>query len=218
MTTTAPPRSTTPPAPQPSTKAPVWAKALLVLFVLLLVVSAAFAGLTIGRVVGATETRDVQVIRSITREEQIILVSAGITDVVEERGDRFNVFGLFELPGSERTLLARYDVDAKFGIEGKAVGITKTGENAYLISVPAFRFLGYENPDLSVANEENGILSWTTPEIDESEVFERLLSDEAVATHIDGFRPVLEVQAQTFYSSIIASIDPEITLEFEFAQ
>lgn len=218
MTTTATPPRTTTPMPQPITKAPLWAKVLLVLFVLLLVVAAAFAGLAMGRYLGSSETRDTQVLRSVTSEEQVILVTAGITEVVEEQGDRFNVLGLFELPGSERTLLARYEVDAKFGIEGKDVGITRTGDNAYLISIPAFTFLGYGNPDLTVASEENGLLSWTTPEIDKSEVFERVLSEEAVATHIDGFRPVLEEQARTFYSSIIASIDPDITLEFEFAR
>jgi hypothetical protein len=219
MTTTAtPPRPTTTSAPEAITKTPRWAKALLVLFVLLLVAGAMFAGLAMGRFLGATETRDTQVIRSVTTEEQVILVSAGITDLIEEQGDRFDVFGLFELPGSERTMLLRYDVDAKFGIEGKDVSIRKTGDRAYLISIPAFAYLGYENPEISVAKEENGILSWTTPEIDKAEVFERVLSEEAVSTHIDGFRPVLEAQARTFYSGIITSIDPDITLEFEFAR
>lgn len=218
MTITATPPQTTTPAFGATTKTPVWAKALLVLFVLLLIAAAALAGLAAGRLLGATETRDTQVIRSITKEEQVILVSAGITDVLEEQGDRFEVFGLFELPGSERTMLVRYDVDAKFGIEGEDVSIAKTGDRAYLISIPEFTYLGYENPEFSVAKEENGVLSWTTPEIDKSEVFERILSDDAKATHIEGFRPVLEAQARTFYSSIITSIDPDVTLEFEFAE
>jgi hypothetical protein len=218
MTITATPPQTTTPAPQPIKKTPLWAKVLLGFFVLLIVAGAAVAGLAAGWFLGATETRDTQVIRSITREEEVILVSAGMTDVIEEQRDAFNVFGLFDLPGSERSLLVRYDVDAKFGIEGKDVSITKTGDDAYLISIPAFTYLGYGNPDITVAKEENGILSWTTPEIDKTAVFERLLSEEAIATHIDGFRPVLETQARTFYSSIITSIDPGITLEFEFAQ
>lgn len=218
MTTTATPPQSTTFATNETKRAPLWAKVLLVFFVLLLIAGAAFAGLAAGRLLGATESRDTQVIRSITKEEQIILVSAGLTDVVEEQGDRFDVFGLFELPGSERTMLVRYEVDAKFGIEGKDVRIRKTGDSAYLISIPAITYLGYENPDLTVAKEENGILSWTTPEIDKSEVFERLLGEEAVATHIDGFRPVLEDQARTFYSSIITSIDPDVVLEFEFAR
>jgi hypothetical protein len=218
MTTTATPPPFTANAPHPAKKTPWWAKALIVLFVLLLVAVAAFAGLTVGKFLGATETRDTQVIRSITRAEQVILVTAGITDVMEERGDGLNVFGLFELPGSERALLLRYEFDAKFGIEGKDVKFSTIGDNAYLISIPAFTFLGYENPDLSVAKEENGLLSWTTPEIDKLEVIEKVLTEEAVATHIDGLRPVLEEQARSFYTSIITSIDPDVTLEFEFTQ
>ena len=196
----------------------MWAKILLVGFVLLLIAAAAVAGLTAGRFLGATESRDTQVIRSITREEQVVLLTAGITDVMQERGDGLDVFGLFTLPGSERAMLLRYEFDAKFGIEGGEVSITKTGDDAYVISIPRFVFLGYENPDVSVANEENGILSWTTPEIDKAEVVETVLSAAAVDSHIDGFRPVLEEQARAFYGGIITAIDPAITLEFEFAQ
>jgi hypothetical protein len=113
-------------------------------------------------------------------------------------------------------VLVRYEYDAKFGIEGKDVEITKTGDNAYLITIPEFIYLGYANPDLSVASEENGLLSWTTPEIDTTEVFEELLSEQAVAQHVDGIRLTLEEQAELFYSKIVTAIDPKITLEFAF--
>ncbi|WP_157421538.1 hypothetical protein [Agromyces sp. Leaf222] len=218
MTTTATPPRPTLPASQPVKKTPWWAKALLVLFVLLLVAGAAFAGLTAGRFLGATESRDTQVIRSITTEEQVILLTAGMADVKTERGEKYKLLGLFELPGSERALFLRYEFDAKFGIEGKDVRISKTGDNAYLISIPAFTFLGYENPDVSLAKEENGLLSWTTPEIDKFEVIEEVLTEEGVDTHIEGIRPLLEDQARSFYTSIITSIDPDVTLEFEFTK
>ncbi|WP_210479888.1 hypothetical protein [Naasia sp. SYSU D00948] len=217
MTTTASPPSATPSAPKLARQTPVWAKILLVVLVLLLLAATAFAGLTVGKFLGAAESRDTQVIRSITREEQVILVTAGVTDVIEERGDGLDVFGLFTVPGSERAMLLRYEYDAKFGVEGGDVSITRTGDNAYLVSIPAFAFLGYENPDVSIAKEENGILSWTTPEIDKFEVIEQVLTAEAVDSHLDGFRPVLEEQARVFYSGIITAIDPAITLEFEFA-
>ena len=218
MTSTAAPQQTTTEAQKPVKKTPAWAKILLVFFVLLLVGAAAVGGLTAGKFLGATELRDTQVIRSITREEQIVLVRAGITEVKEERSNGLDVFGLFNLPGSERSMLIRYEFDAKFGIEGKDVTISKTGDNAYRVSIPAFKFLGYENPDVSLASENDGPLSWTTPEIDKFTVIEKVLTKASVADRIDGYRPVLEGQARAFYSGIITSIDPGVTLTFDFAK
>lgn len=34
--------------------------------------------------------------------------------------------------------------------------------------------------------------------------------------HIEGFRPVLQEQAETFYTRIVNAIDPTIQLQFEF--
>jgi hypothetical protein len=221
MTTTATSTLTSAPPPKPVKKTPWWAKVLLVVFVLLLIAGGTFAGLTFGKFLGATESRDTQVIRSIEGEEQVILVTAGMTDVEEERGDGLKLeigdWSLFTLPGSERSVLVRYEYDAKFGIEGKDVKIAQTGDDAYLITIPKFVYLGYVNPDLTVAEEENGVLSWTTPEIDTTEIFEQLLSESVVNDHIDGFRPLLEEQAKLFYSKIVTAIDPEIELEFEFS-
>lgn len=206
----------------PHRRTPVWAKILLVLFVLLLVGAAAFGGLSVGKALGATESRDTQVIRSIRGEEQVVLLTAGMTDVKEDRGDGLKLaigdIQLFTLPGTERSILVRYEYDAKFGIEGKDVEIVQTGDNSYRITIPEFIYLGYSDPDLSVADEENGILSWTTPEIDTSEIFQELLSSQVVSEHIDGFRSVLEEQAKTFYTKIVTAIDPDIVLEFTFAE
>ncbi|WP_454149727.1 hypothetical protein [Microbacterium lacticum] len=103
-------------------------------------------------------------------------------------------------------------------LQGKDVEIVQTGDNSYRITIPEFIYLGYSDPDLSVADEENGILSWTTPEIDTSEIFEELLSSQVVSEHIDGFRSVLEEQAKTFYTKIVTAIDPDIVLDFTFAE
>lgn len=222
MTTTAAPPSATAPAPKLVKKTPFWAKLLVVLFVLGLIAAAAFAGLTFGKFLGGTEARDTQVIRSIKGEEQVILLTAGMTDVQEERGDGLKLsigdIKLFTLAGTERSMLVRFEYDAKFGIEGEDVQIVQTGDHSYRVTIPKFTYLGYANPDLSIANEKNGVLSWTTPEIDTTEVFEELLSEQAVNEHVDGFRPVLEEQAAFFYTRIVKAIDPAITLEFEFTE
>lgn len=220
--TTATPLSTTTPASKKPKRTPIWAKILLTVVILAVIAGSALVSFNVGKFFGATESRDTQVIRSIEGEEQVILVTAGMTDVQEEREDglKFAIgdWDFFTLPGSDRSVLVRYEYDAKFGIEGKDVKISQSDDGSYLITIPKFVYLGYANPDLSVANEKNGLLSWTTPEIDTTEIFEELLSEQAVEQHIDGVRPVLEEQAKVFYSKIVEAIDPTITLAFAFTE
>ncbi|MGM7698469.1 hypothetical protein [Microbacterium sp. A84] len=199
------------------TRTPLWAKLLLVVLILLLIGAAGFGGMMLGKFLGATEERSTQVIRSITREEQIILVTAGMTDIKSESDDQ-DFFGLFDIPFTERSVLVRYEYDAKFGIEGGDVSIEPVGDDAYRVSIPKFIFLGYDNPDFSIADEKNGVLSWATPEIDKNELIKSLLTDQAVAEHLEGLRPVLEEQAKSFYTNIITAIDPDATLQFTFTK
>lgn len=196
------------------TRAPAWAKVMLVL---VLVAAAAAAGVLIGKLLGATEERDTQVLRSVKREQEVILLTAGITEIKEERENQ-SFFDLFDIPGSERVMFVRYEVDAKFGFEGDKVDIKRTGDNAFRITVPEFAYLGYDNPSFETATESNGILSWTTPPIDTFSFVEEELSEEAIVTHIEGFRPLLEDQARTFYTNIIASIAPDASIDVVFAE
>ncbi|WP_404444466.1 hypothetical protein LG315_11940 [Microbacterium marinum] len=212
--------TTTAPAPKPVKKTPLWAKFLLIVVILAVIAGAALVSFNVGKFFGATESRDTQVIRSIKGEEQVILVTAGVNELKEEREDGLPIaigdWDIFTLPGSERSVLVRYEYDAKFGIEGKEVKIRQTGDDAYTVTIPEFVSLGYADPELSVANKKNGLLSWTTPEIATEEIFEEQLTKAAIEEHIDGSRPLLEEQAKTFYSKIVEAIDPAIELTFEF--
>lgn len=66
------------------------------------------------------------------------------------------------------------------------------------------------------ALEENGVLSWTTPDIDTAQVISELLSDEAQTEHVVNNQQILEEQAIAFYSGIISGVDDQATLDFEF--
>lgn len=215
MTATATPPTLHP--QKPRAKTPGWAKFLLVLFVLLLIGAAAFGGIAVGKMLGAGEERSVQVVRSVKGEEQVILVTAGVGGI-ETESDNQSFFGLFDIPFSDRQVFIQYDLDAKFGIEGKDIKIVETGDKAYTITVPRFIYLGYSDPKFSVATESNGILSWTTPEIDKIAAVEDLLTDDVIASHIEDHRSLLEVQAETFYTRIVKGIEPEATLTFEFTK
>lgn len=209
----------TPPAvPQsPRSRTPGWAKFLLALFAVILIAAAAFGGVAVGKMLGAGEERSVQVVRSVKGEEQVILVTAGVGGI-ETKSDSQKFFGLFDIPFSDRQVFIQYDLDAKFGIEGKDIKIAQTADKAYTITIPQFIYLGYSDPKFSVATESNGILSWTTPEIDKIAAVEDLLTDDMIASHIDDYRSLLEVQAETFYTRIVKSIEPDASLTFEFAK
>lgn len=194
-------------------RVPAW---ISVVVILILVVGAAVAGVLIGRLMGATEERSTQVVRSVKLEEEVILLSAGIADVKERREDQ-KFFGLFDIPGTEREMFVKYEFDAKFGIDGAQVEIDQTGDKEYRITIPEFEYLGSDDPDFESATETNGILSWSTPQIDKFEFVENVLTPEAVAEHLEGFRPMLKLQAEAFYSRIVTSIEPDAELVFVFA-
>lgn len=202
-------------APKP--KSPVWARFLLVFVIVLAVLAAMVGAYFVGSMLNAGESRDVQVVRSVQTEEQVILLTVGITDIKEEQ-DNQDFFGLFDIPLSDRTVFFRYEFDAKFGIDGRNVVITPTGDKTYAITIPPFEVLGNDDPKFSVATEANGLLSWATPEIDELAIAEEVLAKESIAEQLDNFRPLLEDQAVNFYSRIVESIDPEVTLTFEFSE
>lgn len=68
-------------SPKPRAKAPGWAKFLLVLFVVLLTAAAAVGGLWLGKSFGASEQREIQVIKSVELQEQVVLLRSAIADL-----------------------------------------------------------------------------------------------------------------------------------------
>lgn len=197
-------------------KTPIWAKILLAFFVVLLVAAAAAGGMFVGKFFGATEQREVQVIRSITLEQKVVLVRSAITGLKPKR-DVQDIFG-FAIPWSDRSLLLGYDFATMVGIDGRDVSIERTGDNSFRVAIPDFIVIGTAEPAFSVVNEQNGVLSFVTPEIDKLKLSQEILTDKVVADHIAGLRPLLEEQARQFYTNIVTAIDPDITLEFTFAE
>ncbi len=73
-------------------------------------------------------------------------------------------------------------------------------------------------PRLAGRCETNGVLSFTTPEIDTAAVITNVLNDEAKSKYIASNNAILRDQAKAFYTGIINAIDPTITVAFEFSQ
>ena len=94
--------------------------------------------------------------------------------------------------------------------------MTEVGENKLLVTIPEFIFIGYDNVSFEVAAESNGVLSWTTPKINQVEMINTILNDDAKDEYVKANQDLLKEQTEFFYSSIITSVDPDIELEFEY--
>lgn len=161
-----------------------------------------------------SEARNTQIVNSITRHEQVVLLGLGIQGI-SEKNARGTLFGM-DIPGSERASFIQYDFDAKLGIDGQEVKIEQTGEDSFLVSIPEFIFIGHDDVSFKLAAVNNDVLSWTTPEIDTVEMINNVLNDDTKKQYIDSNEEVLRDQAKAFYTGIITSIDSTIVVEFEF--
>ncbi|MBB1511212.1 hypothetical protein H5399_01120 [Tessaracoccus sp. MC1627] len=163
-----------------------------------------------------SESTDTRVIQSITREEQVVLLSLGIQGI-SEKTERMTFLGV-DVPGSNRASFVQYSFNAKLGIDGRDVRIDPIGEKKYRISIPEYIFIGHSNEDFKLVAENNGALSFITPENDPVEMINNILSEDTQAEYIANNEEILREQAVMFYSGIITGIDPEISITYDFRQ
>ena len=86
----------------------------------------------------------------------------------------------------------------------------------FSLAIPRFIAIGHGELDIDTVVEDNGILSWVSSDISESEETEKVLSAGALAEYIVRYDDLLRDQTEFFYSSIIRSIDPTIDLVFVY--
>ncbi|MCA0294331.1 MAG: hypothetical protein LCH96_03255 [Actinobacteria bacterium] len=162
-----------------------------------------------------SESLNTQVINSVSLKEQVVLMSLGIQGI-DKKSQHSQFLGV-DIPGSDRASFLQYSFTAKLGIEGKDVRISQTGDKKFLISVPRFIFIGRSNEKFELVVEDNGVLSFVTPTIDAVDMATKVLTDDVQATYIASNRELLMTQAQSFYTDIVHSIDPDAVVGFEFA-
>lgn len=180
-----------------------------------------FTAFHIGKLLGSplietnSVTTDSRVVESIQREEKIVLLALGIQGI--ERKEDATKIGGFTIPGSAKVSYFQYKYDAQLGLNGKSVTVEKTGDTEYTITVPDFEFLGFNNPRFEVAVEDNGVVSFITPDIDESAAITEILNDSRKEQHIVDNAELLRMQCESFYGGIIRGIDPSLTVKFEYS-
>lgn len=173
-----------------------------------------FPGLALFEAESTSE--NTQIVDAVTRQEQVVLLSLGIQGI-SEKNEKSKFLGL-DIPGSARASFIQYAFTAKLGIDGKDVEVVKTGDTDYLVFIPEFIFIGHDDETFKLVAEKNGLLSAVTPKIDGVEVVTSILNDDAQNGYVEANIEILQDQAKVFYTSIITSIDPSITIRFEFRQ
>lgn len=198
----------------------LWPMLILIAALIAAVMFGATNAPTVNWLVGLTaQSKDAQVITSVTRVNEHVLVRLRAEGIKEKQQDGNFILGV-EIPGTSRTTFLRYSFDAKLGLEGDAVVVTPRAgsENTYEVSVPKFVFIGYDDWDSEVAAESNGVLSWTNPSIDNLALSNSVLTEEAKQQYVDDNVELLREQAEAVLSGIITSVDPDATTIFKFAQ
>lgn len=161
-----------------------------------------------------SSSRNTQIVHAVTRTEQVSLMSLGIQGISSK--NQKSTFQGIDIPGSERASFIQYSFSAKLGIEGKSVKIAQVAASEYLVSVPKFVFIGHSDVDFRLVIESSGVVSWVTPKIDTVEMVNAILNDDSKDQYIIANSEILKDQAKSFYGGIVSSIDPSISLKFEF--
>ena len=161
-----------------------------------------------------SSSRDSQVVQAIQRTEEVSLLSLQVQGLTDESRNA-EVFGQ-SVPGSEEKVFIQYEFLAKLGFDAADVEVEQTGDDSYVLTIPEFSFIGYAEPSFEVATTDGGVLSFVTPDIDELELVNKVLSEESQATYLSDNDEALREQTATFYGSLFTSIDPAIETTYEF--
>lgn len=193
----------------------------LVLVALLLIAGAIFLVIkvpAISSLFGShTEENSSQLITSITRTEEVSLVSLGIQGIDSKKTKGKDPFFGLEIPGGDNATFIQYEFKAKLGIDGSKTKIEQIGEDSYRVSIPEFIFIGNDDVKFTLVAETGGALSFTAPKVNQVDMVNKVLNSKAQEKYIADNEDVLRDQAKFFYSGIIQAIDPKATLEFTFA-
>lgn len=162
----------------------------------------------------SSSERDSQVVQAVTRVQEVALLSLHIEGIDRYESNR-EIFGV-AIPASEKTTLLQYKFDAKLGVDGSKVKIERTGPESLRVTIPESKFIGFDNPKFEDALESGNPLSWLAEPAVQTRMVNNILSNENKQKYISQNGEALKEQAKAYYSGIIESVAPEVTLDFQF--
>lgn len=161
-----------------------------------------------------TKASDTQVINAIERQERVVLLSLGVQGIADNTIT--SQFLGYDVPGTSKALFLKYNYRAMLGIDGKKVKVSKTGDHEFKVQVPEFEFLGNSDISFQKAVEQNGLISWVTPDVDVSKMVNEILNSSARQKYLSDNEDLLKEQCQSYYNGLVKSIDSEAKIVFDF--
>jgi len=205
-------------ARRPRRPSPLW-KALRAILFVALIAAAVAIGLGIGRFL-SPESRmsDSQIVQSVQRQEKVALVALAVQGIAREDTDG-KIMGV-TVPAGDRTTLLQYAFTAQLGIDGEKVDVTSTDPDgtAFLVTIPDFIFIGYDDLHFEDPIQSNGALSFLTEEIEVTRMINDILDEEDQQTYIEQHAAVLRSQAEAYYTAIIKSVNADAEVSFAFTR
>ncbi|MFL0565929.1 hypothetical protein ACH0CG_09215 [Microbacterium sp. 179-I 1D1 NHS] len=165
---------------------------------------------------GGVRTNTSEVIKYQLPQQEVALTSLRIEGLERANADG-KLFGV-SVDAGDRTKYIEYGFNAKLGVDGSQVEIVADGESAYTVAIPSFIFIGHSDEHFEDPIEENGMLSWLTPQISETGMVNNILSTERKDKWVASSLQLLKDQSEVFYGTIIKSVDPDAEITFKFAQ
>ncbi|MGJ0390271.1 hypothetical protein [Microbacterium sp. CGR1] len=201
---------------------PLWSH-FAVLGIVVLVLGALIAGVAAGILtpswlVSAAGSRGVvkneQVVTSIEKEEQTVLLALGVQGISEAKGIPPAIVADFPLLQKARFM--QYSMTAKLGLD--AVEVRATADHEFLVTVPPFIWIGADGLRIERVIGSDGVLSAFTTQPSEAEQFNAIIDEELKQKYLAANEPALRDQTEYYFTKLAQSIDPDAVVSFKFAE
>lgn len=105
---------------------------------------------------------------------------------------------------------------SKLGFEASDVEIESKWFNQYVITVPEFVFIGYEDLQFETITKDGGFLSFLTEDIDTAKVVTEIITPEKQSQQIEDNQETLRAEVIDFYTGIDSELDDGIKIKLKF--
>lgn len=201
---------------------PLWSH-FAVLGVVVLVIGALVAGVAAGLLTppwlastlgSQTVVKNEQVVTSIEREEEVVLLTLGAQGISEAKGIPPAI--VRDFPWLQKARLMQYSLKVKLGTD--TVAIKATDDHQFVVTVPPFIWIGEEDMKIERVFSDDGVLSAFTDQMTEAEQFNAIVGEELQAKYLEDNEQALRDQTEYVFTKLARSIDPAAQLTFEFAR